>query len=80
MCFAALSSFGGVESIVDSPEKQLFGWSPWDSSIVEFFLEGEMRLLKKSPFIYLHPHFNVHFVAAAPKEVFLELSQLFTPF
>ena len=39
-----------------------------------------MRLLKKSPFIYLHPHFNVHFVAAAPKEVFLELSQLFTPF
>ena len=47
VCFAALSSFGGVESIVDSPEKQLFGWSPWDSSIVEFFLEGEIRLLKK---------------------------------
>ena len=76
MCFAALSSFGGVGGVI--LKAALVG--VLGGIVVEFFLEGEMRLLKKERihissssffFSWPHPHFNVQFVATAPEEVFL---------
>ena len=77
MCFAALSSFGGVGGVI--LKAALVG--VLGGIVVEFFLEGEMRLLKKecihissSAFLFFswpHPHFNVQFVVTAPKEAFL---------